>query len=226
MTTDLEQLSSWLAGHHEIRIVIITGAGEAFSSGDDVKEVGTLDLTEADRLSHRQAELYLTWERLPQIFIAAINGAAFGAGCVCGGACDFRIASHAAKFAMPEVRLGWPPGYGLAQLTALIGKARALDLCLTCREITAAQAANYGLVHEVVPGSRLMSAATELAAQLLSQPAVALTLTKQLLHRDEGTQPKLAYLGDTAAYIHCLGQPDAKEGIAAFTAKRKPNFGR
>lgn len=224
MTTDLEQLNSWLAGHREIRVVILTGAGEAFSSGDDVKEVGTLDLAVADELSHRQAEMYLTWERLPQIFIAAVNGAAFGAGCVCASACDFRIASHAARFAMPEVRLGWPPGYGLAQLTALVGKARALELCLTCHEISAAQAASYGLVHEVVPGPRLMSAARELAGQLLSQPAEALRLTKQLLHADEGMQPKLAHLGDTAAYIHCLGQPDAKEGIAAFVAKRKPKY--
>lgn len=226
MTSDLERLSAWLAGHRDIRIVIMTGAGDAFSSGDDVKEVGTLPMNEAHLLSLRQAQLYLAWERLPQIFIAAVNGVAFGAGCVCACSCDFRIAAHSARFAMPEIRLGWPPGYGLAQLTALVGKARALELCLTGHEISAAEAASYGLVHEVVPLGRVISAARNLAEQLLAQPAEALRMTKHLLHGDEGMQPKMAYLGDTEAYIHCLEQPDAREGIAAFEAKRKPNFRR
>ena len=224
MTTDFEQLNAWLAGHPEIRIVILTGSGEAFCAGDDVKEVGTLELAEATKLSHRQASLYLAWERLPQIFIAAVNGVAFGAGCVCAYSCDFRIAAHSARFAMPEVKLGWPPGYGLAQLTALIGKARALELCLTGKQITAQQAQQYGLVHDVVPQSRVIPAARELASQLLKQPSEALCLTKQLLHADEGAQPKQSYLADTAAYIHCLGQKDAQEGIAAFNEKRPPKF--
>ncbi len=225
MTADFECLNAWLAGHREIRIVILTGAGAAFCAGDDVTEVGTLALAEATRLSHRQAELYLTWERLPQIFIAAVNGVAFGGGCVCANSCDFRIAAHSSRFAMPEIRLGWPPGYGLAQLTSLIGKARALELCLTGSEISAQQALGYGLVHEVVPLARVLPRARELAAQLLTQPAEALRFTKQLLHTDEGPQPKLAYLGDTAAYIECLGQSDAREGIAAFSQKRSPQFG-
>jgi enoyl-CoA hydratase len=224
MTTDFEQLNSWLAGHPEIRVVILTGSGEAFCAGDDVKEVGTLELAEATKLSHRQASLYLAWERLPQIFIAAVNGVAFGAGCVCSYSCDFRIASHSARFAMPEVKLGWPPGYGLAQLTALIGKARALELCLTGKQITAQQAQQYGLVHDVLPQSRVIPAARELALQLLKQPSEALRLTKQLLHADEGVQSKQAFLADTAAYIHCLVQKDAQEGIAAFNEKRPPKF--
>ena len=224
MTTDFEHLNAWLAGHPEIRIVILTGSGEAFCAGDDVKEVGTLELAEAAKLSHRQASLYLAWERLPQIFIAAVNGVAFGAGCVCAYSCDFRIAAHSARFAMPEVKLGWPPGYGLAQLTALIGKARALELCLTGKQITAQQAEQYGLVHDVVPQSRVIPAARELALQLLKQPTEALRLTKRLLHADEGVQSKQAYLADTAAYIHCLGQEDAQEGIAAFNEKRPPKY--
>ncbi|MEI8018101.1 MAG: enoyl-CoA hydratase-related protein [Schlesneria sp.] len=224
MTSDFEHLNSWLAGHPEIRIAILTGSGDAFCAGDDVKEVGTLDLAEATKLSHRQASLYLAWERLPQVFIAAVNGVAFGAGCVCAYSCDFRIAAHSARFAMPEVKLGWPPGYGLAQLTALIGKSRALELCLTGKQITAQQAQQYGLVHDVVPQSRVIPAAGELALQLLKQPAEALRLTKRLLHADEGVQSKQAYLADTAAYIHCLGQKDAQEGIASFNEKRPPKF--
>ncbi len=224
MTSDLEQLNAWLAGHPEIRVVIVTGAGEAFCAGDDVKEIGTLDLAEATQLSHRQAELFMTWERLPQVFIAAVNGAAFGAGCVCAYSCDFRIAAHSARFAMPEVCLGWPPGYGLAQLVGLIGKARALELCLTGKQISAQQALQYGLVNEVVPLARIGAAAHELADELLAQPIHALRLTKQLMHSHEPVQSKMGYLADTAGYIECLGRPDAKEGIAAFTGKRKPHF--
>jgi len=225
MTSDWERLNAWLAGHPEVRVVIVTGAGEAFCAGDDVPEVGTLPIDEATVLSHRQARLYLAWERLPQIFIAAVNGSAYGGGCVAAYSCDFRLAAHSARFGMPEILLGWPPGYGLAQLTALVGKARALELCLTGRQLTAAQAVSYGLVNEALPLGRLHAAARALARDLLARPAEALRETKRLLHEDEGTQSKLAYLADTAAYIRCLQLPDAREGIAAFTEKRTPKFG-
>ncbi len=226
MTADWEQINSWLAGHREIRVVIVTGAGAAFCAGDDVPEVGTLTLEAARDLSHRQARMYLAWERLPQIFIAALQGPALGGGCVAAYSCDFRIAAHGAHLGMPEIKLGWPPGYGLAQLTALVGKARALDLCLTGRQITASQGLAYGLVHEVVPANRVLPAAKELAAQLLALPAEALRETKRLIHADEGTTPKQAYLADTAGYIRCLELPDAQEGIAAFRDKRAAKFGK
>ncbi len=225
MTSDWEQVNSWLAGHPEIRVVIVTGAGTAFCAGDDVPEVGTLALEVARELSHRQARMYLAWERLPQIFIAAIQGPALGAGCVAAYSCDFRIASHGANLGMPEIKLGWPPGYGLAQLTALVGKARALDLCLTGRQITAAEALQYGLLHEVVSANRLLPATRDLATQLLALPAEALRETKRLIHADEGSGPKQAYLADTAGYIRCLELPAAQEGIAAFREKRPARFG-
>lgn len=225
MTADWEQLNCWLAGHPEVRVVIVTGAGEAFCAGDDVGEVGTLPIDTATQLSHRQARMYLTWEQLPQVFIGAINGVALGAGCVMACACDFRIAAHSARFGMPEILLGWPPGYGVAQLTALIGKARALELCVLGQQITSQVAASYGLTHDVVPLGRVQAAARELATQLLSRPASALRETKRLVHQDEGVQSKIAYLADTAGYIRCLEEPDAREGIAAFNEKRTPKFG-
>jgi len=225
MTSDWESVNAWLAGHPEIRVVIVSGSGDAFCAGDDVPEVGTLSLAEATQLSRRQAEMYLAWETLPQVMIAAVNGLALGAGCVLACACDFRVAAHSAQFGMPEILLGWPPGYGIAQLTALIGKARALQMCLTGEPITAQIAADYGLCHAVVPLSRVLPAARELAAQLLQRPAQALRETKRLVHADEGMQPKIAYRADTAAYVRCLQEPDAREGIAAFREKRPPRFG-
>ena len=224
MTADWEILNTYLADHPAIRVVIVTGAGDAFCAGDDVKEVGTLDRSVAEQLSYRQARMYLAWEQLPQIFIAAINGLAYGAGCVLAGACDLKIAAHSAQFGMPEILLGWPPGYGIAQLTALVGKTRAIEMCLTGQPINAQKALDYGLVHRLVPKSQVVVAAEKWAEELLKLPAQALRETKKLVHADEGLQPKSAFLADTAAYIRCLELPDAKEGIAAFTEKRSPKF--
>lgn len=224
MTADWETLNAFLAANPAIRVVIVTGAGDAFCAGDDVKEVGTLDLSVAQELSYRQARLYLAWEQLPQIFIAAINGLAYGAGCVLAGACDLKVAAHNAQFGMPEILLGWPPGYGIAQLTALVGKTRAMEMCLTGQPINAQKALDYGLIHRLVPKVQVVVAAEKWGEQLLKLPAQAMRETKKLVHADEGLQPKSAFLADTAAYIRCLELPDAKEGIAAFTEKRPPKF--
>lgn len=224
MTADWETLNAYLAANPAIRVVIVTGAGDAFCAGDDVKEVGTLDLSVAQELSYRQARLYLAWEQLPQIFIAAINGLAYGAGCVLASACDLKVAAHNAQFGMPEILLGWPPGYGIAQLTALVGKTRAMEMCLTGQPINAQKALDYGLIHRLVPKVQVVVAAEKWGEQLLKLPAQAMRETKKLVHADEGLQPKSAFLADTAAYIRCLELPDAKEGIAAFTEKRPPKF--
>src|SRR5580698_777084 len=225
MTGELERLVAWLAGHpQEVRVVVITGAGDAFCAGDDVKEVAELPLEAARTLSLRQANLFLALEQLPQPVIAAVNGPAFGAGCVAAYSCDWRLASHAARFAMPEIKLGWPPGYGIAQLTALVGKSRALEMCLTGEAITAAEALDWGLVNEVVSGTMLMKTAQQLAERLLLLPAEALRQTKRLVHLDEGQLPKVAHRADTEAYLRCLELPDAREGISAFMEKRPPKF--
>ena len=225
MTTEMEHVISWLLGHpQEVRIVLLTGAGTAFCAGDDVKELRSLDLDTARRLSHRQAEMYLAFERLPQPVIALVNGDAFGAGCVAAYSADLRIATHGARFAMPEIRLGWPPGYGIAQLTALVGKSRALELCLMGDPILAKQALEWGLVNEVVATSALMKRGRQLAERMLQMPATALRETKRLVHLDEGSQPKIAYRADTEAYLRCLELPDAQEGLKAFAEKRPPKF--
>jgi enoyl-CoA hydratase len=225
MTGELERLVAWLAGHpQEVRVVVLSGEGDAFCAGDDVKEVAGLSLEVARTLSLRQANLFLAFEQLPQPVIAAVNGPAFGAGCVAAYSCDWRLASHAARFAMPEIKLGWPPGYGIAQLTALVGKARTLQLCLTGEPITAVQALDWGLVNELVPGTMLMKAAQQLAERLLQLPAEALRQTKRLIHLDEGQLPKVTHRADTEAYLRCLELPDAREGISAFIEKRPAKF--
>lgn len=225
MTGELERIVAWLAGHpREVRVVLISGAGDAFCAGDDVKEVSGLPLDAARSLSLRQANLFLALEQLPQPVIAVVNGPAFGAGCVAAYSCDWRLASHGARFAMPEIKLGWPPGYGISQLTALVGKARALEMCLLGEPVTATQALEWGLVNELVPGTMLMKSAQQLAERLLLLPAEALRQTKRLVHLDEGQLPKVTHRADTEAYLRCLELPDAREGMSAFLEKRSAKF--
>lgn len=225
MTSDIERFVGWLLGHpRDIRVVMLTGAGDAFCAGDDVKELRDLSLETARTLSHRQAEMYLAFERLPQPVIALINGDAFGAGCVAACSADIRIASHAARFAMPEIRLGWPPGYGIAQLTALVGKSRALEMCLMGEPIAASKALDWGLISEIVSGSSLLKRGRQIAETMLQMPATALRETKRLVHLDEGSQPKVAHRADTEAYLRCLESTDAREGLAAFSEKRRARF--
>ena len=227
MTGELERVVAWLAGHaQEVRVVVISGAGDAFCAGDDVKEIAGLPLEAARTLSLRQANLFLALEQLPQPVIAAVNGPAFGAGCVAAYSCDWRLASHAARFAMPEIKLGWPPGYGIAQLTALVGKGRTLEMCLTGEPVTAARALEWGLVSELMSGGMLMKSAQQLAERLLLLPAEALRQTKRLVHLDEGQLPKVTHRADTEAYLRCLALPDAREGISAFVEKRPAKFER
>jgi enoyl-CoA hydratase len=225
MTDELERIIAWLAGHRqEVRVMVLSGAGENFCAGDDVREVAGLSIEAARTLSLRQANLFLALEQLPQPVIAAVNGPAFGAGCVAACACDWRLASHAARFAMPEVKLGWPPGYGISQLTALVGKARALELCLTGEAINATHALEWGMVNELVPGTMLMKSAQQLAERLLLLPAEAIRQTKRVIHLDEGQLPKVTHYADTEAYIRCLELRDAREGISAFLEKWPAKF--
>lgn len=225
MTGELERLVAWLAGHpQEVRVVVISGAGDAFCGGVDLKDVSRLSLDAARTLSLRQAVLCLAFEQLPQPVIAAVNGPAFGGGCTVAYSCDVRIASHAAQFAMPEIKRGWPPGFGLAQLMALVGKARTLEMCLTGEPITANRALEWGLVNELVPGAMLMKSAQQFAERLLRLPAEALRQTKRVIHLDEGQLPKVTHRADTEAYLRCLELPDAREGIAAFVEKRPAKF--
>jgi len=225
MTEELERLVAWLAGHpQEVRVVVISGAGDGFCGGVDLKNVAPLSLEAARTLSLRQANLCLALERLPQPVIAAVNGPAFGGGCTLAYSCDLRFASHAARFAMPEIKRGWTPGFGLAQLAALVGKARTLEMCLTGEAITATQALEWGLVNELVPGTMLMRSAQQLAERMLLLPAEALRQTKRVIHLNEGQLPKVTHRADTDAYLRCLELPDAREGIASFIEKRPSKF--
>lgn len=225
MTEEIEDLQArLLAADASARVLVITGAGRAFCAGDDIKELATFNAHEAELLSLRQARMYLRFGELAQVVIAAVNGPAMGAGCVCAASADIRVAAHAATFGMPEIRLGWSPGYGTAQIMHLVGTGRMMELALTGQTISAQEAHTIGLVENVVPANNLLPSAQGLAQRLLALPPIALRETKRLIHDDAALNPHESYVSDTASYIRCFKTDDAKEGIRAFIEKRQPKW--
>ena len=216
---------------HSVRVVIITGAGSAFSSGGNVKdmarhasgEIVPMELRRTYRLGIQQLPLALFNLEVP--LIAAVNGAAIGAGLDLACMCDIRIASEQAKFAESFVKLGIIPGDGGAWLLPrVIGISRATELTLTGRVIDARQAAEWNLVSRVVPSEQLLPTARELADEIAANPPHAVRLAKRLLR--EGMHCRLDTLLELSAAYQVLSHQtaDHKEAVAAFIEKRKPEF--
>ncbi len=210
----------------EVGVVILTGVGDkAFAAGADIGELATLDSMGAIDLARRGQRMTREMEKLGKPVIAAINGFALGGGCEIAMACTLRVAADVAKLGQPEVNLGIIPGYGGTQrLARLVGKGRALDLVLTGRLVSAAEAREMGLVNMVVPAGELMDAARKLAATLLDKGPLALRLTMEAVHTgfdlglDEALELEAHLFGLSAA------TEDMKEGLSAFLEKRKPAF--
>ena len=224
MVEELEDLLARLKQDHTTRVVIVTGAGDGFCSGDDIKELATLNEHEAEHLSLRQARMFQQFHTIPQVVIAAVNGPAMGGGMVFAMFADIRVASTAATFAMPEIWLGFTPGYGNSQLISLVGIGNALELTLAGLPIDARKAEQIGLVEHTAPHMMLMKTAEDLAEKFLAVPPIALRETKRALHRDMTLNPRDSYVNDTAAYMRGFNTEDTREGIAAFIEKRPPRW--
>lgn len=214
-----------------VRAVILTGAGTAFSSGGDIRDMQRQSAGDVPGMQIRQ-EYRTGIQRLPLALfnlevpvIAAINGPAIGAGLDLACLCDIRIASDRAKFAESFVKLGIIPGDGGAWLLPrLIGLARASELSYTGEVIGAEQAAAWGLVSRVVPPEQLLDTANEIARRIAANPPHAVRLTKRLLR--EAMHTRLDTLLEMAAAFQALSHQtdDHREAVAAFLEKRAPVF--
>lgn len=218
----------------EVRAVILTGAGSAFSAGGDLKAMqvpGSGGLRAALPAQTRRNYRYGI-QRLPEMFqslevpvIAAINGFAIGAGCDLACMCDIRIAAESARFASSFVSLGITPGDGGAWLLPrVIGFPKASELCLTGEMFGAGEARDYGLVTHVVPDAELMDKAREIAGKVAANPPHATRMTKRLLR--EGQDASLANILQMSAAFQALAHDtaDNQEAIDAFVERRKPVF--
>lgn len=214
------------------RVTILTGAGKAFCSGGDIKQMAAREgmfagspqqISDAYRTGIQR--IPRTFARLRQPVIAAVNGPAFGAGCDLAMMCDCRVAADTARFAENFVRLGLIPGDGGAWfLPRVIGQARAAQMALTGEPVEGATALEWGMVSACVPVADLPSAALNLARSISRNPAAAVRMTRQLLRESPVTD--LETLLERSALLQGLAHqnPDHHEAVAALLEKREPRF--
>jgi len=216
----LDEVASW-----KVRGLIVTGAGEkAFCAGADIKELRGRTMMECKRGAELGQAAFAKLDRLPFPSVAAINGFAFGGGLELALACTFRVAVRSAKLGLPEIKLGLIPGYGGTQrLPRVIGEARALDMILLGRTVTAEEAERIGLVHRLVDVSAV-DGSLALVREFASYSLVALGLARDAVTRalDVPIHEGLKIEADLSTLAYTTA--DAEEGMAAFTEKRKAVF--
>src|SRR5215204_5667838 len=210
----------------DVGAVLLTGAGRAFVAGADIAELAGQSATEGKSRAERGQRVFRLFEQSPKPTLAAVNGFALGGGCELAMACHLRLASDAAKFGQPEVKLGIVPGYGATQrLPRLVGKGRALQLLLTGEMIDAAEAFRIGLVNRVVPAGELLAAARAMLTGILRQGPLAVAHCIEAVDRgydlpiDDAIALEASYFGLLSA------SADKAEGMRAFLEKRPAKFG-
>jgi methylglutaconyl-CoA hydratase len=215
------------AAQSSAKVLILTGAGSAFSAGMDLENLkGLLGRTPEQNLedSRTMAGLFRALYDFPKPTIAAVNGAAIAGGTGLATLCDFTLAVPEAKFGYTEVRIGFVPGIVSSYLIANVGEKRARDLLLTGRLFGAEEAYRYGLVTEIVAPDQLMPRAIQLASQLMENSPASLETTKRLLSsytKEQLDRQLVSAIRENAAVRQT---PDFKEGITSFLEKRKPKW--
>lgn len=208
-----------------VRAIMITGAGKAFCAGADITQLAQCDAITGYQFAVAGQNVFNTLEQLGKPSLAVVNGVALGGGCELAMAATFRIASVDAKFAQPEVKLGVIPGYGGTQrLSRLIGKGRALDLCLTGRTINAGMAYDFGLVSEVTEKEALMDSARTLLHSVLSVSPHAVAQAMSVIHRGYDLPLDEALHLEALHFAQCCANSEKTEGTQAFLDKRAPDY--
>lgn len=206
-----------------VRVIIITGNEQAFAAGADIKQMA--DQSAIDMLMIDQ---FSTWDQIRKTkkpIIAAVSGFALGGGCEFVMTCDMVIASETAKFGQPEIKIGTMPGAGGTQrLTKAIGKAKAMELILTGRFLSAEEAHFYGLVNKVVPVEMYLFEAVQLAKEIAQMSPVAVQLAKEAVNRSFETHLDEGLLLERKNFYLTFASEDQKEGMKAFIEKRKPVY--
>jgi 2-(1,2-epoxy-1,2-dihydrophenyl)acetyl-CoA isomerase len=219
-----------------VRVIVITGAGRGFCSGDDVKTIFKGGAGYEDEARERRKR-QLSWMQKGDLggggapllginkpSIAAVNGAAVGYGCDLALMCDMRVASDKAKFGEVFLRVGLIPDEGQIILPRLVGLAKAYELMLTTDIIDAEEAYRIGLVNKVVPHDELMNATMELATKIASKPPISVKLVKEGVRRGLNMPLREFKQWHAFAFSHCMESEDHKEGAKAFVEKREPVF--
>ena len=205
---------------------VLTGAGDkAFVAGADIKE-----MVEKAAVDFYKQDFFAKWtshivKAVRKPWIAAVNGFALGGGCELAMMADFIIASDKARFGQPEIKLAVAPGMGGSQrLTKAVGKAKAMDMCLTGRMMDAAEAERSGLVSRVVPADELLDTALKVAAEIAAMPPLAAMMNKEMVNVAFETTLDQGLLAERRMFQILVATEDKAEGMSAFVEKRAGNW--
>ncbi|MBT1690255.1 enoyl-CoA hydratase-related protein [Dawidia soli] len=206
-----------------VRAIVLTGNDQAFAAGADIRQMA--DKTAVDMLITDQ---FSTWDQIRKThkpLIAAVSGFALGGGCELAMTCDMIIASETARFGQPEIKIGVMPGAGGTQrLTKAIGKAKAMELVLTGRFLSAEEALFYRLVNKVVPVEMYLQEAVKLASEIATMAPVAARLAKEAVNRSFETHLDEGLHFERKNFYLTFASEDQKEGMQAFIEKRAPSY--
>jgi enoyl-CoA hydratase len=205
------------------RCAVLTGSEKAFAAGADIKEMQSQSFAEMYASNFFAGYDRVTATRKP--WIAAVSGFALGGGCELAMMADFIIAGDNAKFGQPEIKLAVTPGMGGSQrLTRAIGKAKAMEMCLTGRMMDAAEAERSGLVARVVPVAELVAEALKTAVAIAAMAPLAAIATKEMINAAFETTLQQGVVFERRLFHGLFGSDDQKEGMAAFVEKRPGNW--
>lgn len=223
LISELNHALDELERDHGIGCIVLTGSAKAFAAGADIKEMAELkypqiyldDLfSDSDRVANRRKPI-----------IAAVSGFALGGGCELALMCDFILAADNARFGQPEIKLGVLPGMGGTQrLTLAVGKAKAMEMCLTGRLIDAVEAERAGLVARIVPQDQLLDEAMNVAAGIAAKSLPAAMMVKESVNRAFEVSLAEGIRFERRVFHAAFASEDQKEGMAAFIEKREPAF--
>lgn len=223
LVSEVNHALDGLEADANIGCIVITGSKKAFAAGADIKEMAELtypqiymdDLfSDSDRVANRRKPI-----------IAAVNGFALGGGCELALMCDFILAGDNAKFGQPEINLGVLPGMGGTQrLTRAVGKAKAMEMCLSGRLIDAVEAERCGIVARIVPSDELLDEALKVAAVIASKSLPIAMMVKESVNRAFEVNLTEGVRFERRVFHAAFATQDQKEGMAAFVAKRAPEF--
>ncbi|HAB01455.1 MAG TPA: enoyl-CoA hydratase [Pseudomonas sp.] len=220
---EINQALDQLERDANIGCVVLTGSAKAFAAGADIKEMAELQypqiyvddlFSDADRIANRRKPI-----------IAAVSGFALGGGCELAMMCDFILAADNAKFGQPEINLGVLPGMGGTQrLTRAVGKAKAMELCLSGRLMDAEEAERAGLVARIVPQAQLLEEALKVAATIAGKSVPVSMMVKESVNRAFEVTLSEGVRFERRVFHAAFATEDQKEGMAAFIAKREAQF--
>jgi enoyl-CoA hydratase/carnithine racemase len=222
----LRAAATALTVDNDVKAVIVYGGEKVFAAGADIKEMADMSYVDMAGRAGALTSAFDSIARIPKPVVAAITGYALGGGCELALACDWRVAAADAKLGQPEINLGIIPGAGGTQrLSRLIGPARAKDLIMSGRMVTAEEALAIGLVDKVVPSAaEVYDAAVALVTPYVTGPTAALRAAKMAIDGGLAMDIASGLAWESQLFAALFATEDRREGMVAFTEKRKPKF--